>query len=139
MNDSGRVHELIQGRALITPDELIGLKNEVIVFAPDTSPLKLPLTSPTAYEQALAYDPPEREKHSVSEFVKKRGRISHQQEEREKQDQPPNKKWRREQQYKKQNRSDKGKQHSSRKDRNDFPPRTGRNNSPVDRTAPDFD
>ena len=54
VNDNGRVHEMIQGRALITPDELIGLKNEVIIFAPDTNPLKLPLTSPTAYDQALA-------------------------------------------------------------------------------------
>ena len=74
VNDNGRVHEIIQGRALITPDELIGLKNEVIVFAPDTSPLRLPLISPTAYEQALEYDPPQRSKHQVSEFVRKRGR-----------------------------------------------------------------
>jgi hypothetical protein len=66
---------MVQGRALITPDELIGLKNEVIIFAPDTNPLKLPLTSPTAYEQALVYDPPERAKHEVSEFVRRRGRT----------------------------------------------------------------
>ncbi|MBK9145159.1 MAG: type IV secretory system conjugative DNA transfer family protein [Candidatus Melainabacteria bacterium] len=76
VNDNGRVHEIIQGRALITPDELIGLKNEVIVFAPDTSPLRLPLISPTAYEQALEYDPPQRPKHQVSEFVRKRGRTA---------------------------------------------------------------
>lgn len=79
VSDSGRVQEFIQGRALITPDELIGLKNEVIVFTADTKPLRLPLTSPTAYEQALAYDPPSREKHEVTEFVKKRGRASKQQ------------------------------------------------------------
>ena len=79
VSDSGRVQEFIQGRALITPDELIGLKNEVIVFTADTKPLRLPLTSPTAYEQALAYDPPSREKHEVTEFVRKRGRASKQQ------------------------------------------------------------
>lgn len=76
VNDSGRVHESIQGRALITPDELISLHNEVIVFTADTKPLKLPLTSPTAYELALAYEPPQREKHDVSEFVRKRGGIA---------------------------------------------------------------
>src|SRR5579875_1654712 len=78
VNDNGRVHEIIQGRALITPDELIGLKNEVIIFAPDTNPLKLPLTSPTAYEQALAYEPPDRKRHVVSDFIKKRGRLADQ-------------------------------------------------------------
>jgi len=31
----------------------------------DTKPLKLPLTDPMAYEQALSYDPPVREKHEV--------------------------------------------------------------------------
>lgn len=139
VNDSGRVQELIQGRALITPDELISLKNEVIVFAPDTNPLKLSLTSPTAYEQALAYDPPEREKHSVSEFVKKRGRTARHQEEEETQDQPPNKKWRRNHQSKKQKRSDKGKRSSSQKDRSDSPPPGGRNNKPADGRAPDYD
>lgn len=76
VSDSGRVQEFVQGRALITPDELISLKNEVIVFAADVKPLRLPLTSPTAYEQALSYDPPEREKHEVSEFVRKRGGIA---------------------------------------------------------------
>ena len=76
VNDSGRVQEFVQGRHLITPDELISLKNEVIVFTADTKPLKLPLTSPTAYEQALSYDAPEREKHEVSEFVRKRGRSA---------------------------------------------------------------
>ncbi len=138
VNDSGRVQELIQGRALITPDELIGLKNEVIVFAPDTNPLKLPLTSPTAYEQALAYDPPEREKHSVSEFVKKRGRTAYMHEDEEKQSQTPNKKWRRDHQYKKQKRSDKGKRASGRKDRSDLPPASGPNHNPADGRAPDY-
>src|SRR5579885_3034607 len=76
VNDSGRVHEIIQGRALITPDELISLKNEVIVFTADTKPLKLPLTSPTAYEQALAYDAPERKRHAISDFVRRRGDIA---------------------------------------------------------------
>jgi len=78
VNDNGRVQEMIQGRALITPDELIGLKNEVIIFAPDTHPLKLPLTSPTAYDQALAYEPPDRTRHAVSDFIKKRGRMTEQ-------------------------------------------------------------
>jgi chromatin remodeling complex protein RSC6 len=36
----------------------------------------LPLTSPVAYEQALAYDAPVREKHAVSEFVRKRGYLA---------------------------------------------------------------
>ena len=76
VNDSGRVQEFVQGRHLITPDELISLKNEVIIFTADTKPLKLPLTSPTAYEQALSYDAPERETHEVSEFVRKRGRSA---------------------------------------------------------------
>ncbi len=76
VNDSGRVQEFVQGRHLITPDELISLKDEVIVFTADTKPLKLPLTSPTAYEQALSYDAPERDKHEVSDFVRKRGRAA---------------------------------------------------------------
>lgn len=76
VSDSGRVQEFIQGRALITPDELISLKDEVIVFTADTKPLRLPLTSPTAYELALAYDAPVREKHEVSEFVRKRGHMA---------------------------------------------------------------
>ena len=93
VNDNGRVHEMIQGRALITPDELIGLKNEVIIFAPDTNPLKLPLTSPTAYDQALQYEPPERDRHKVSEFVRKRGRTQNQVEEEEENSQPRKKQW----------------------------------------------
>src|SRR3984885_13913737 len=76
VSDSGRVQEIIQGRHLITPDELISLNKEVIVFTADTKPLKLPLTDPMPYEKALAYDPPVREKHEVSEFVRKRGRSA---------------------------------------------------------------
>jgi type IV secretory pathway TraG/TraD family ATPase VirD4 len=79
VSDSGRVQEIIQGRHLITPDELISLNKEVIVFTADTKPLKLPLTDPMAYEQALSYDPPTREKHEVSEFVRKRGRTAREQ------------------------------------------------------------
>ena len=75
LNDSGRVHEIIQGRHLITPDELISLNKEVIVFTADVKPIKLALTSPTAYEQALSYEPPQRENHQVSEYIRKRGRT----------------------------------------------------------------
>ncbi|MBU6453401.1 MAG: type IV secretory system conjugative DNA transfer family protein [Cyanobacteria bacterium REEB67] len=75
VGDSGRVQESIQGRHLITPDELISLDRQVIVFTADTKPLKLPLTDPLAYEHALSYDPPKRDKHRVSEFVKNRGQI----------------------------------------------------------------
>jgi type IV secretory pathway TraG/TraD family ATPase VirD4 len=75
VTDAGRVHELVQGRQLITPDELIGLDKEVIVFTADTRPLKLPLTEPTSYDQAMAYDPPSRSKHKVTEFVRRRGRA----------------------------------------------------------------
>lgn len=74
VSDSGRVQEFIQGRNLITPDELISLKDQVIVFTADTKPLKLPLTSPVAYQQALEYDPPIRESHEITEFIKRRGR-----------------------------------------------------------------
>ncbi len=84
VSDSGRVQEFVQGRALITPDELISLKDEVIVFTADTKPLRLPLTSPTAYEQAMEYDPPVREKHEVSEFVRKRGRVARNQQSEQK-------------------------------------------------------
>lgn len=79
VSDSGRVQEFIQGRHLITPDELISLNKEVIVFTADTAPLRLPLTEPLAYEQALSYDPPVREKHQVSDFVKRRGRTEQEQ------------------------------------------------------------
>lgn len=76
VTDGGRVQEFVQGRALATPEELINLKNEVIIFTPDTWPLKVALTSPIAYEQALAYPPPEREVHQISDFVKSRGRSA---------------------------------------------------------------
>jgi hypothetical protein len=56
----------------------------VIVFTADTKPLRLPLTSPTAYEQAMEYDPPVREKHEVSEFVRKRGRVARNQQSEQK-------------------------------------------------------
>lgn len=75
VGDSGRVQESIQGRHLITPDELISLDRQVIVFTADTKPLKLPLTDPLAYEQALAYDSPQREKHEISEFILNRGQV----------------------------------------------------------------
>jgi type IV secretory pathway TraG/TraD family ATPase VirD4 len=76
VTDAGRVQEFIQGRHLITPDELISLNKEVIVFTADTKPLRLALTSPTAYEQALSYGPPERPKHEVSEFIRSRGKAN---------------------------------------------------------------
>lgn len=75
VGDSGRVQESIEGRHLITPDELISLDRQVIVFTADTKPLKLPLTDPLAYEHALAYDPPQREKHEISEFILNRGQV----------------------------------------------------------------
>lgn len=76
VSDSGRVQESIQGRHLITPDELISLNKEVIIFTADTRPLKMPLISPDAYNQAMEYDPPVRAEHKVSEFVRKRGRVA---------------------------------------------------------------
>lgn len=91
VNDGGRVQEFIQARALATPDELINLKNEVVVFTPDTWPLKLALTSPTAYEPALSYDPPERTAHEISEFVRRRGRTSDPQRTQHNQGAPRNK------------------------------------------------
>ncbi len=75
VGDSGRVQESIQGRHLITPDELISLDRQVIVFTADTKPLKLPLTDPLAYENALSYDAPKREQHKVSDFVMNRGQV----------------------------------------------------------------
>ncbi len=76
VSDSGRVQESIQGRHLITPDELISLNKEVIIFTADTRPLKMPLISPDAYNQAMEYDPPVRAEHKVSEFIRKRGRVA---------------------------------------------------------------
>jgi len=80
VNDTGRVHEFIQGRALATPDELINLSGEVISFTNDTWPLKLPLTAPYAYEHAMAYPPPERSAHEITEHVRRRGRTTEQKE-----------------------------------------------------------
>lgn len=88
VTDSGRVQEFVQGRALATPEELINLKDQVIVFTPDTWPLKLPLTSPVAYQQALEYPAPERDRHDVSEFVRTRGRTARQQQDQQ-EDRPP--------------------------------------------------
>lgn len=76
VTDTGRVQEHIQGRALATPDELINLNKEVIILTPNTWPLKLQLTAPTAYEAALDYPPPERRRHKVSDFIRKRGRTA---------------------------------------------------------------
>lgn len=88
VTDGGRVQEFVQGRALATPEELINLKGEVIIFTPDTWPLKIPLTSPTAYEHALAYPPPEREEHPVTDFVKSRGRTARAQSAERREEQP---------------------------------------------------
>ena len=88
VTDGGRVHELVQGRALASPEELINLKDEVIIFTPDTWPLKLPITSPTAYQPALEYPPPEREKHSISEFIRTRGRAARPQKDLDTADEP---------------------------------------------------
>lgn len=79
VNDTGRVQEFIQGRALATPDELINLSGEVIVFTNDTSPLKLPITPPDAYQQALQYPAPERPKHQISDNTRRRGKCAEQQ------------------------------------------------------------
>lgn len=139
VNDNGRVQEMIQGRALITPDELIGLKNEVIIFAPDTNPLKLPLTSPTAYEQALAYEPPDRKRHIVSDFIKKRGRLNEQPDDDESQSKSRYRSSRNEQKDKRDNRTNRrfdnrnnGKRESSKR-------ATGRDNHHSDGPAPDYD
>ena len=76
VSDSGRVQEYIQGRALATPEELINLKDEVIVFTNDTWPLKIRVASPAAYQFALEYPPPERPAHEITDIVKRRGRTS---------------------------------------------------------------
>lgn len=89
VNDTGRVHEFIQGRALATPDELINLSGEVIAFTNDTWPLKLSLTAPYAYEYAMAYPPPERPAHEITEHVRRRGRTAEQKEPPQHQQQQP--------------------------------------------------
>jgi type IV secretory pathway TraG/TraD family ATPase VirD4 len=76
VSDSGRVQEIVQGRALATPDELINLKDEVIVFTPDVRPLKLKLIPPDAYKHvAECSHPPVRPVHEISEYIKRRGRM----------------------------------------------------------------
>lgn len=90
VNDTGRVHEFIQGRALATLDELINLTGEVIAFTNDTWPLKLPLTAPYAYEYATAYPPPERTAHEITEHIRRRGRTNEQSVPQQQQQQPPN-------------------------------------------------
>lgn len=75
VSDSKRVQEFVQGRSLATLDELINLTDEVIAFTSDTWPLKIALTSPTAYKYALAYPPPDRPPHEISESILKRGRT----------------------------------------------------------------
>jgi type IV secretory pathway TraG/TraD family ATPase VirD4 len=79
VSDSGRVQEFAQGRALATPDELMNLKGEVIVFTGDTAPLKLPVSSPTAYEHPMNYPPPDRPVHPISEHTSRRAK-NHKQE-----------------------------------------------------------
>jgi len=141
VNDSGRVHEMIQVRALITPDELIGLKNEVIVFAPDSNPLKLPLTSPTAYDQALRYDPPDRPRHRVTEFVRKRGYIKS----RIPNDEPDNhknsnqKQWRNEKDRRQKRYTTNEKNKNNQGNRRDFDQNPHRPKKPESNDAPDFD
>jgi type IV secretory pathway TraG/TraD family ATPase VirD4 len=78
VNDSGKVQELLQARALATPDELLNLKDEVIVFTNDTPPVKLHLLRPDAYDFAMAYLPPERPLHNISNFVHMRGKLPQQ-------------------------------------------------------------
>lgn len=89
VSDTGRVQEFVQGRSLATPDELINLSGEVIAFTNDTWPLKIPLTSPTAYQYALAYPPPERPPHEISESIRKRGRTERQETSQPKEESKP--------------------------------------------------
>lgn len=128
VSDSGRVQEFVQGRHLITPDELISLNKEVIVFTADTKPLKLPLTDPLAYEQALSYDPPVREKHQVSDFVKRRGRTAEEQRQARENPPKPNK-------NKQGNNNQKQSKPDSRSDRGSAPPKQ-REQESTDRRPP---
>ena len=135
VSDSGRVQEFITGRQLITPDELISLTKEVIVFTADTKPLRLPLTDPLAYEQALSYDPPTREKHQVSEFIRKRGRTAKDDEERMK----PHLKKDRGPLKNNQKKSDPRMKTDSRSDRGSGPKREPEPNQRRPKDAPDYD
>lgn len=75
VTDTGKVQEHIYGRNLMTPDELINLPmDEVIVFTPDTGPLKVKKFAPGIYQHATGYPPPEREEHVISDFIKNRHR-----------------------------------------------------------------
>jgi type IV secretory pathway TraG/TraD family ATPase VirD4 len=74
VTDSGRVQESAMGRALATPEELLNLDREVIVFTADTWPVKTALTAPDAYAMAGQYPPPERPTQPVSDFIRRRGR-----------------------------------------------------------------
>jgi len=142
VNDNGRVQEMIQGRALITPDELIGLKNEVVIFAPDSNPLKLPLISPTAYDNALRYDPPERERHKVTEFVRKRGYVRSRvlKEEHEAHKETDNRPWRKDK-FRKQQRYEQNKKNPTNRGEKRNPDRNVHRQSSeqANDDAPDFD
>ncbi|MCA9801751.1 MAG: type IV secretory system conjugative DNA transfer family protein [Cyanobacteria bacterium HKST-UBA02] len=75
VTDTGKVQEHIYGRNLMTPDELISLPmDEVIVFTPDTGPLKVKKFAPGIYQHATGYPPPEREENEISDFIKNRHR-----------------------------------------------------------------
>jgi type IV secretory pathway TraG/TraD family ATPase VirD4 len=73
VSDSGRIMESVMGRALATPDELMRLERHCITFTNDTPALKLPIVAPDAYSMALAYPPPDKPEHEISDFVRKRG------------------------------------------------------------------
>jgi type IV secretory pathway TraG/TraD family ATPase VirD4 len=76
VSDTGRIMESVMGRALATPDELMRLERHCIAFTNDTPALKLPVVAPDSYKLALECSPPEMEMHEVSEFIRKRGRLS---------------------------------------------------------------
>lgn len=78
-NDSGRIQETAYGRALITPEELINLSNQVIIFTPNTWPLKLDLIEPNAYDSCFEYEIRPRDKHEINEFITMRGRVARKQ------------------------------------------------------------
>jgi type IV secretion system protein VirD4 len=85
VTDSGRVQEFVQARQLITPDELCDLQDEVIVITAEVKPLKIKKTGIHAYDHALAYEPPERPEHFVSDYIINRGRVAGQKEMQQKQ------------------------------------------------------
>jgi type IV secretory pathway TraG/TraD family ATPase VirD4 len=74
VSDTGRILESVMGRALATPDELMRLKQDCIVFTNDTPALKLPIVAPDAYKSALEHQPPEAPEHEISDFIRRRGR-----------------------------------------------------------------